>query len=91
VIGSLVGYHAGRFPTPFENRVEKEEIGEATDAAQSGPSTLKALVGILPETKLLRAGEQQDLWVAIEIRCGLHNRQVHSDPHIDMVFIIDNG
>jgi hypothetical protein len=62
-----------------------------TNAFETTPSTLKAAIRILPETKLLGTAEEQDLWVGVEVAGVVHNRHVPTDSSIDVIFVIDNG
>ncbi|KAF2690073.1 hypothetical protein K458DRAFT_426908 [Lentithecium fluviatile CBS 122367] len=89
-IAPLIAMGADRLPSPFENRDEHAESAELT-IDEYIPTTMRAAIRIMPETKLLRAQEQQDMWVAVEISGGLHNRHALADSAIDIVFVIDNG
>jgi hypothetical protein len=89
MVGSTITRAADRLPSSFEYRCEQEEAGTTSDF-ESTPSTLKAAVRILPETKLLRTAENQDLWVGVEVAGVLHNHHISVDSSIDVVFVIDN-
>lgn len=76
-------------PSPLGNHRATETLHES--ASSSIPTTVKAIIDVLPEVKLLHPNENQHIWVSVEIAGLLHNVQKLADPRIDVVFIIDNG
>jgi hypothetical protein len=88
-IESVITRAAERLPCSFEQRRDYEET-EATGDSEMIPSTLKAAVRILPETKLLQTAEHQEFWVGVELVGVMHNRHEFANPSIDFVFVIDN-
>ena len=89
MVGSVITRAAERLPSSFENRCEQDEAVTTSDP-ESTPSTLKASVRIMPEVKLLRTAEDQDLRVGIEVAGVAHNRHVSVDSSMDVIFVIDN-
>ncbi|KAH7396777.1 hypothetical protein DE146DRAFT_50232 [Phaeosphaeria sp. MPI-PUGE-AT-0046c] len=79
---------ANRLPTPVE--VEHELPEGQQEEGGAIPTTLRAAVRMFPQAKIL-AEAHQEISVAIEIEGVLYGRRDHSNPTIDLIFIIDNG
>ena len=82
---------AAFMPPPSEPPRENPNIVRLSSASSSLPTTLKAVVRVLPETKVLKSEDQQDFWIAVEVEGVLHNRRALHDPSLDIVILIDNG
>ncbi|KAL1594541.1 hypothetical protein SLS60_010301 [Paraconiothyrium brasiliense] len=88
-IGSTIKQMAHGLPSPLGNRQGTDAI-EGPEAPFM-PTTLKLMVNILSEVKLLESGQNQEFWASVEIEGVLHNRRELADSTIDVVFIVDNG
>jgi hypothetical protein len=82
---------AAFIPTPPEPR--REQLGTLRPSSETSdlPTTMKAVIRILPEVKVLKMEDHQDFWVAVEIEGLLHNRRILHDANLDIVILIDNG
>jgi hypothetical protein len=78
-------------PPPYEPRRKQSDIVPPSSASSDLPTTLKAVVRVLPETKVLKSENHQDFWIAVEVEGVLHNRRALHDPSLDIVILIDNG
>ena len=78
-------------PPPPEPRREQSDIVRPSSTSSDLPTTLKAVVRVLPETKVLKSEGHHDFWVAVEVEGVLHNRRTLHDPSLDIVILIDNG
>ena len=78
-------------PPPSEPRREQSDMVHPSSASSDLPTTLKAVVRILSETKVLKSEDHQDFLVAIEVEGVLHNRRDSHDSSLDIVILIDNG
>jgi hypothetical protein len=74
--------------TPAENGHELSE-NRAT-ATGTMPTTLRAVVRLFPEVKLL-TNDLYEFNVAIEVEGVLHSRSTLANDTIDVVFVVDNG
>jgi hypothetical protein len=88
-IESVITRAAERLPCSFEQRRDYEET-DAQGDYESVPSTLKAAIRVLPETKLLQTFKHQEFWVGVEVVGVMHNRHDFANSSIDFVFVIDN-
>ena len=88
-VKSIVKQAARGLPSSFGNRHETDNTQDPRPT--SVPTTLKTMINMFPEVKLLQPNGQQVFWVGVEIEGVLHHRHELSDPSIDVVFIIDNG
>ncbi|KAJ4359675.1 uncharacterized protein N0V89_000231 [Didymosphaeria variabile] len=88
-IVSMTKQVARGLPSPLGNRHDTDAI-EGSEAP-SMPTTLKTMVTILSEIKVLKADQNQEFWAIVEIEGVLHNRRELADSNIDVVFIVDNG
>jgi hypothetical protein len=82
---------AAFIPAPPEPRREHLETLRPLSESSDLPTTMKAVIRILPEVKVLKMEDHQDFWVAVEIEGLLHNRRALPDPNLDIVILIDNG
>ena len=88
-IGAMIKQVARGLPSPLGLRHEPDAIER--HGASSMPTTLKTMVNILQEVKVLESHQAQEFWVSVEIEGVLHNRRQLSDSNIDVVFIVNNG
>lgn len=79
-------------PDPPEPSRERSDIVRPSSESVDLPTTLKTVVRVLPEIKILNPeGDHQEFWVAVEVEGVLHNRRALHDPSLDVVILIDNG
>jgi hypothetical protein len=79
---------AQRLPTGAED--EQEILDGQALKADEMPTTLRAVIRMFPEFKVLTSG-LQDMTVAVEVEGVLHNRSTSPFVTVDVVFIVDNG
>ena len=75
-------------PPPSETRRNSNADSVIFDDVR--PTTVKAVVKIISEIKVL-SNTEQDFWVSVQIEGALHNSRILRDPSLDIIMVIDNG
>lgn len=87
--GSVMKLITRRLPSPAEDHHDISD-GHALTKISMIPTTLRAAVRVIPETKILTE-DVQEFSIAVDVEGVLHNRQPLPDTTIDVVFVVDNG
>ena len=79
------------FFSPPESRHEESDSFGTRFGYRKLPTTIKPVLKIFPEVKVLNTETLQEFWVAIEVEGVLHNQQTLTNQGLDIIIIIDNG